>query len=436
MMVDCRFIKRFVWLLLLTTVSMSANAQNELLPHLQALQGVSDVKALESDAYKEKYVLKVTQDVVPGEPQKGQFQQRVVVCHVGFDRPTILVTEGYYAHYALGKRYQDELSRLFDANVITVEYRYFGESMPEPCNWDYLTVENSLADLHRINQLFRQVYKGKWAATGISKGGQTTMFYRAYYPDDVDVSVPYVAPLNKSLEDGRHEPFLAKQVGTAQERQRLEEFQREVLKRRTTLVPLFRDYCKEKGYTFRAPIDEIFDLTVLEYPFAVWQWGTPISEVPLTSATDQELFDNLIQYSEPNYFSEQSPYLSFNVQAVRELGYYGYATRPFRKYLSRKSAHDYMHRVMLPAEFRNVKFDKRLYKRTRRFLRKNDPSMVYIYGGIDPWGASGVGGMKCLQKKTNLRIHTLPEGSHRTRISSFPEPERMQIINEISKWLE
>ena len=90
-----------------------------------------------------------------------------------------------------------------------------------------------------------------------------------------------------------------------------------------------------------------------------------------------------------------------------------------------------MHRVMLPAEFRKLKFDKRLYRRTRRFLRKNDPTMVYIYGGIDPWGASGVGDMKCLQKKRNLHVHTLPEGSHRTRISSFPEPERTQIIEEI-----
>ena len=428
-------LKHSLLLLLWLLASLSASAQDELLPRLQALQGVSDVEALESNTYKEKYVLKVTQDVVPGEPQKGQFRQRVVVCHVGIDRPTVLVTEGYYAHYALSKNYQDELSRLFDANVITVEYRYFGESTPEPCNWDYLTVENSLADLHHVNQLFRQIYKGKWAATGISKGGQTTMFYRAYYPDDVDVSVPYVAPLNKSLEDGRHEPFLAKQVGTAQERQRLEDFQREVLMRRTTLVPLFRDYCKEKGYTFRAPIDEIFDLTVLEYPFAIWQWGTHVSEVPPTSATDQELFDNLIKYSEPNYFSEQSPYLSFNVQAVRELGYYGYATKPFRKYLSRKSAHDYMHRVMLPAEFRNVKFDKRLYRHTRRFLKKNDSSIIYIYGGIDPWGASGVGDMKCLRKKHQLRVHTLPEGSHRTRINSFPEPERTQIISEIRQYL-
>ena len=429
-------LKHSILLLLWALASLGAYAQGELLARLQSLQGVSDVEALENTVYTEKYVLKVLQDVVPGEPQKGQFQQRVVVCHVGFDRPTILVTEGYYAHYALRKDYQDELSKLFDANVITVEYRYFGESMPEPCNWDYLTVENSLADLHRINVLFRQIYRGKWAATGISKGGQTTMFYRAFYPDDVDVSVPYVAPLNKALEDGRHEPFLAKKVGTAEERQRLEDFQREVLRRRATLLPLFRDYCQEKGYTFRAPVDEIFDLCVLEYPFAIWQWGTPISEVPLPTATDQQLFENLIKYSEPNYFSEQSPYLSFNVQAVRELGYYGYATRPFRKWLSRKSAHDYMHRVMLPAEFRQLKFDKRLYRRTRRFHKQNDPSMIYIYGGIDPWGASGVGDMKCLQKKTRLHVHTLPEGSHRTRISSFPEPERAQIIQEIRQWLE
>jgi len=422
-------------LLLLSMICLSASAQESLLPRLQALQGVSDIEALKSEVYKEKYVLKVSQQVVPGDPQKGTFQQRVIVCHVGFDRPTILVTEGYYAHYALREGYQEELSKLFNTNVITVEYRYFGESMPEPCNWDYLTVENSLADLHHVNQLFRQIYKGKWAATGISKGGQTTMFYRAYYPNDVDVSVPYVAPLNKSLEDGRHEPFLAKKVGTPEQRQRIQNFQTEVLKRRASLVPMFRDYCKEKKYTFRVPIDEVFDLCVLEYSFAIWQWGTPIDEVPLVTATDKELFDNLIKYSEPNYFSEQSPYLSFNVQAVRELGYYGYDTKPFRRYLSRKSAHDYMHRVMLPKEFSSLKFDKTLYKRTRRFLKRNDASIIYIYGGIDPWGASGVGDIKKLKKKQNLRVHTLPEGSHRTRINSFPEPEQSQIISEIKQWL-
>ena len=31
------------------------------------------------------------------------------------------------------------------------------------------------------------------------------MFYRYHYPEDVDVTVAYVAPLNFKVEDGRHE---------------------------------------------------------------------------------------------------------------------------------------------------------------------------------------------------------------------------------------
>ena len=56
------------------------------------------------------------------------------------------------------------------------------------------------------------------------------MFYRTYFPDDVDISVPYVAPLNQSLEDGRHEPFIANKVSTPENRKRVENFQLEVLK--------------------------------------------------------------------------------------------------------------------------------------------------------------------------------------------------------------
>ena len=99
-----------------------------------------------------------------------------------------MVTEGYAAHYATHPRYQEELSKLFNANLVFVEYRYFGESMPKPCNWDYLTVENSLYDLHHVTTTLKQLYDEKWIATGISKGGQTTMFYRTYFPDDVDIS--------------------------------------------------------------------------------------------------------------------------------------------------------------------------------------------------------------------------------------------------------
>ena len=105
---------------------------------------------MQSDAYPEKYVFFINQLLDPHHPEAGNFKQRVILSHVGFDRPTVLVTEGYAAHYATHPRYQEELSKLFNANLVFVEYRYFGESMPKPCNWDYLTVENSLYDLHHV----------------------------------------------------------------------------------------------------------------------------------------------------------------------------------------------------------------------------------------------------------------------------------------------
>src|SRR5262249_45582542 len=150
---------------------------------------------LESDHFTEKYLVRITQQLDPHNPAAGTFTQRVVVSHVGFDRPTVLITEGYGGGYAHRPGYREELSEHFDANMVHVEHRYFLESTPEPLNWDYLTCENSAYDLHNVTTTFKQLYPEKWISTGISKGGQTTLLYRAWFPNDVDISVPYVAPL-------------------------------------------------------------------------------------------------------------------------------------------------------------------------------------------------------------------------------------------------
>ena len=67
---------------------------------------------------------------------------------------------------------------------------FFGKSIPDSMKWEYLTVEQAAADLHTINQLFRKIYKGKWISTGISKGGQTTLYFKYFYPEDVDIAIP------------------------------------------------------------------------------------------------------------------------------------------------------------------------------------------------------------------------------------------------------
>lgn len=425
---------RYAALLLFVLLSASASpfAQTVLEQKINAISAIKEIRPLETSEFSEKYVTYFTQPLDHRHPEKGSFRQRVIVSHVGFDRPTVIVTEGYGAAYALRSQYREELSKLLNANMIFVEYRYFLESTPEPKDWQNLTAENSADDLHAITTAFKNIYPGKWIATGISKGGQTTLLYRTFYPDDVDISVPYVAPLCYGVEDGRHEPFLHK-VSTPENRKIIEDFQLEALKRKATLLPRFEKYCTEKNYSFRAPIEEIYDYSVLEYSFALWQWGTPISSIPATTASDDEVFSHLLAISEPGYFTADSPNASFFVQAARELGYYGYDVQPFKQYLSIQSSEGYLHRLMLPEELKDMPFDKTLSKKITKFLKKQDPKMIFIYGQNDPWTAAGV---TWLKNKKNIHVFIQPNGSHLARINTLPEKEKKEVMELIKQWLK
>ena len=424
-----------LWLLLaLYLLPLTAAAQTALQDKLKAISQITEIKTLESKEFAEKYVTYFTQPLDHDRPELGNFRQRVIVSHVGFDRPTVIVTEGYGAGYALSPRYREELSKMFNTNMIFVEYRYFLESTPEPRDWQYLTAESSADDLHAVFEAFKKIYPGKWISTGISKGGQTTMLYRTFYPNDVDISVPYVGPLCYGVEDGRHEPFL-RQVGTLEERKAIEDFQLEVLKRKATLLPRFEKHCAEKGYEFFGSVEEIYDYSVLEYSFALWQWGTPVNTIPACDADDDAIYKHFMAISEPSYFAKGGGNESFFVQAARELGYYGYDIRPFKKYLSIKSSKGYLKKLMLPADAKHIKFDKTLSKKITKFLKKSDPKMVFIYGEIDPWSAAAPMWLDTSKKK-NMHMFVQPRGSHRARINTLPEEMKQEAISIIKSWLE
>ena len=421
-------------LLALYLLPLTAAAQTVLQDKLKAISQITEIKPLETKEFVEKYVTYFTQPLDHNRPELGNFRQRVIVSHVGFDRPTVIVTEGYGAGYALSPRYREELSRMFNTNMIFVEYRYFLESTPKPRDWQYLTAESSADDLHAVFEAFKKIYPDKWISTGISKGGQTTMLYRTFYPDDVDISVPYVGPLCYGVEDGRHEPFL-RQVGTAEERKKIEDFQLEVLKRKATLLPRFEKHCIEKGYEFFGSVEEIYDYSVLEYSFAFWQWGTPANTIPSCDADDDTIYKHFMAISEPSYFAKGGKNESFFVQAARELGYYGYDIRPFKKYLSIKSSKGYLKKLMLPEDAKHIKFDKTLSKKITKFLKKNDPKMVFIYGEIDPWSAAAPMWLDTSKKK-NMHMFVQPRGSHRARINTLPEEMKQEAIRIIKEWLE
>jgi len=421
----------FVALLCLFTAQF-AFAQSDIQKKLSEISQIAKTEKLESTEFAEKYLAYFTQKIDPKHDSVGTFQQRVIVHHVGFDRPTVIVTEGYGGARALRPAYSEEISRLFNTNLVFVEHRYFLESTPQPKDWQYLTAENSAEDLHAIFTVLKKIYPNKWISTGISKGGQTSIIYKAFFPNDVDIAVPYVAPLCYDVEDGRHEPFL-RNVSTAENRKKIEDFQLEVLKRRENLMPEFQKLCNEKNYKFNAPMNEIYDYCVLEYSFSFWQWGSDVESIPAQTASDNEIFEHFIKLASPSYFGEDRN-TSFFVQAAHELGYYGYDIEPFKQYLSIQSSKGYLKKLFLDEDVaKSLVFDKKLSTKLVDYLQKNDPKMMFIYGEVDPWTAVGA---TWLEGKQNIKVFIQPDGSHRARISTMPDEMKAEAIKTLEKWLE
>jgi hypothetical protein len=359
--------------------------------------------------------------------------QRVFIADKAVDSPVLFITEGYNGGYAERANYINELSPMLNSNQICMDHRYFGESWPEPINYDYLTVENAAADQHKVVELMKKYYSGKWISTGISKGGQTVVYHRWLYPDDVDASVPYVCPLNFGVEDGRHEPFLTTVPGTEEQRKNIVDFQLEILKNREEVLPLLEEFCQQKNYTFRITLNEVLDYCVLEYPFALWQWGREIDQIPCACDDIDVLFKHLMLVSGPSYFSIEGMegIKSFFVQAARELGYYGYDTEPFVEYLSIKSAEGYLNRIFIPEEL-EIKYNKKTAKQVKKFIKKTDSKILFIYGGWDPWTASS---FEVPEKENFLKI-VKPKGSHSTRVSNLQPNQKNQVKEALERWLE
>ena len=424
--------RRYLLLLTLLAWACLLTAQTTLQKQLESLPHVGKVESLENTVgFAEKYQVSFVQDLDHAHPESGSFSQRVFVMHMGYDRPTVMVTEGYGAGRTAYPGYNEELAKILNANIVVVEHRYFLESTPEPINWNYLTVENSAYDLHRINQTLKKIYPKKWLSTGISKGGQTTNFYRAFFPDDVEVSVPYVAPLCYEVEDGRHEPFLRNFAGTTQERKAILDFQIEVLKRRAQLLPLFEKLCTEKAYKFRMSMTEIYDYSVLEYSYAFWQWGTSPDSIPPLSASDKDIFDHWMKISSPDYLISESGITSFFVQAARELGYYGYDIKPFEGLLKIESAKGYLAKLFLPEPVQDIAFDPTVYNKVEQFMSTTDAKMIFIYGEYDPWSAAAVTN----PHSPNILYLVAPKGSHRARINNLPEEMKEQAIKTLKDWM-
>lgn len=420
--------KHLLPLLLLLTSGL-LTAQENLAVKLFELPDVVFSQIDTPAGYAAAYELRIKQPIDHQNPAAGHFYQRVFLSHRGFDRPTVMATEGYNR----GQNRIYELTEYIGGNQIDIEHRYFGESIPDNPDYQYLNLEQATADLHRINQLFRQIYPGKWLSTGISKGGQTTIFYRYLYPEDVDVSVPYVAPLNLAPEDTRIYDWLRK-AGSEDCRKAIQRVQTELLKNSEQAMPLMRWYAKGADLKFEyLTMAEAYEYAVLEYPFSFFQWGSDCAKIPEEGAPFEEILEHFIDVSGLAFFSDRDVayYGSHYYQAGTQMGYYSYEIAPFKEYIKALSTDSNPSAIFMPGK-KNPGFNGDLPAKTAKWLEKEGNNFIYIYGADDTWSATGVPP----SDKTNS-LWIIMEGKHHgnARIKNMTDAEQDAVEEKLEKWL-
>jgi hypothetical protein len=371
------------------------------------------------------YDLTIKQPLDHKNPEKGSFYQLVRLCHHGFDRPTVIETHGYELYPK-----KNEIEQILDANNVGVEYRFFGKSVPDSMQWEYLTVEQATADLHAVNQLLRQIYKGKRISTGISKGGQTTLYYKYYFPDDVDMAIPYVAPIDNALEDTRIYTFLDT-IGSPECRQKIFNFQKFLLQNEDKAIEKLKWYSKgaKLKFNYSGDIGKSFEYAVLEYSFSFWQWGRSCDSVPTNKLLDDYLAE-LLKTSNISFFSdEQMKKYAPHYYQAQETGYYSYNIEPFKKYIKHFTSNPSA--IFPPEGAKTHPTYGPINENLQEWLKTNGNNILYIYGGIDTWSAPRV----LVSDQVNSKSFLIPGANHGSaRVKNLPEEMKKEFAAKIQEW--
>jgi hypothetical protein len=417
-------------LVLLAFLQVGCTAQPKTVEEiLKGISAIDSLKRIDGDTlFAQSWELWFSQPVDHKKPKGERFPQRVIYKHKDFGKPMVIAIEGYSIYSSRST----EPTKLLDANQIIIEHRFFEKSRPkDSIPWGYLNIYQAATDQHKIIQAFKPFYKNKWVSTGISKGGQATIYHRYFYPKDVDVSIPYVAPLNFSSEDERVYTFL-ENVGTPECRQRVRDFQEQLFKRKKSIMPKVEELAKSGGYTFQFGLERAYDINVLEYSFAYWQWsGLSCEQIPQASATDTELFNHWIRVASFDFIEDKGVDVirPFFYQAMTEIGMYGYEVEPWREYLSDTT--NITFDFTMPKGHKAV-FNPESMQKVNQWVQQKGNYMLYIYGEYDPWSATAA----MPTSKTNAAVFINPGGDHTTRIKSFPSQMQQEIYSTLENWLD
>lgn len=375
------------------------------------------------------FVMSFDQPADHADPDGPQFAQRLTLLHRDTDAPLVLVTAGYFINAS--DPGLAEPAALLLANQLSIEHRFFVPSRPEPADWATLTITQAASDHHRVAQAFKAIYEGAFVATGVSKGGMASVYFRRFFPDDVDATIAYVAPQSYGDADPRYLDFVAK-LGSEACRDALHEAQRELLLRRPAMT-MYMQAEAQDGFTYEdhLGIDRALETAVLELPFTFWQYGNAshCAEIPTVAATDQEWWDFINTFNAPAYWSDYQIelYEPYFFQAATQLGYPAYDETHVADLLLHPGV-DVAATYVLPPKMPTL--DPAVMPDIADWLASEGQRMMFVYGQNDPYTAAAFE----LGDATDSFRFTVPLGNHGAEILQLPASDRETALAALQAW--
>ncbi|HEX8441747.1 MAG TPA: hypothetical protein VF697_42075, partial [Archangium sp.] len=258
--------------------------------------------------------------------------------------------------------------------------------------------------------------------------------HRFFYPEDVDATVPYVAPSSRGPFDARYVEFVHNAGNDPECNEKLSTFQKTALQHREELLPLVTATYAPRGVTFDIlGEDKALEFSVVELPYAFWQYGNAslCPFIPGADASAEELFgfiEDIVGVGFLGGDSYLTYYAPYYYQAATELGAPRYDERHLHgllRYPRQDAVTNYP-----PLEV-NKPFDHALMRQVERWVRTDGQRLLFIYGENDPWST---GAFEVRERNDSLRLF-VPAGNHGSSILQLPEPERTLALDKLQQWM-
>lgn len=378
-----------------------------------------------------RYDLTFQQPIDHERPELGTFPQRAMLMVAAVDRPMVLTTSGYN----LSTRSRiDELAAMFGANELWYEHRFFASSIPAaPADWNKLDIRQAAGDAHRLAAAFHWMFPARWVNTGVSKGGMTSVYHRRHYPCDVDATVAYVAPISLAPADPAYNDFLSEVGGApyATCRAELRAFQRRLLQRRDEIIPLV------SGTFTQLPVAQVYEMAVVELPFAMWQYTSPddpqrgCAAIPPASATPSAMLAFLSYHAAPASLGGDASLTLFRPyyhQAAGQLGgpaSFEAGLEDLLLYPGTNIAATFLPPGTAPA------YDAMAMPDVRDWVSTTGAQMMFVYGQFDPWSTRMY---EPAVAHDSVR-YVDPAGSHGAKLRSLEPADRAAATAKLERWL-